>query len=107
MGSLASGRFGHDSATSRCGGCRLADRCAVAPAADDAPLCGTSLVGASLLYFLLPALMGLLGAAVGGGGPVGQLLGGAGGLALGMVVTSVGARLHAAHLSRERCFEPR
>ncbi len=107
MGSPAGTNFGHETVESRCGGCRLADQCAAAPAADDAPFSGASLVGASLFYFLVPALMGLLGAALAQGGAVAQLLGGAGGLLLGMLLTSIAARLHAAYDSREECFEPR
>ena len=74
MGSRASRRFGHDSAVRRCGGCRLADRCAAASTADDAPFRGAALVGASLFYFLVPAMMGLLGAAVAAGGSIQQLI---------------------------------
>ena len=107
MGSLATGRAGESPTASSCGDCRLADRCAAASTDTSGPLRGASLVGASWLYFVVPALLALVGAAVAEGGAVRQLIGGAGGLALGMLAANVAARRLAAFAAREECFEPR
>jgi hypothetical protein len=65
------------------------------------------MVAASLLYFLLPAVLALTGAAVGGDDAVQQLGGGLAGLLLGLLLAAVAAHCWAAALGRETCFEPR
>lgn len=91
-----------------CGGCRLVDRCAGDRLEARGPFRGVSLVVASLLYFLLPAVLALVGAAIAGHDAVGQLLGGATGLLLGMIfATAVAHRYVTDSPDREACFEPR
>lgn len=91
----------------RCGGCLLAERCGAAIGQPGGPFRGATLVGAFLLTFLLPAAIGLLGAAVTAGDPVRQLLGGAGGLALGMLAARLAMRRRSVALDPEDCFERR
>jgi hypothetical protein len=64
-------------------------------------------VVASLLYFLAPAAMALVGAVVAGDGAARQLLGGTAGLLLGMLIATVVAHRYPAALDQETCFEPR
>ncbi|MCP4201703.1 MAG: SoxR reducing system RseC family protein [bacterium] len=67
---------------------------------------GPRLVAASFLYFLVPAVTALVGAAA-GSDPLEQLIGGAIGLLLGMLVAITAARRYRTALEREACFEPR
>ena len=107
MASPVTGRVRTGSGVGACDCCRLSERCAGASTAASGPFRGVSLVGAALLYFLVPALLALVGAAVAGGDAVRQLIGGGGGLLLGMLVANLGARVHPTLAARERCFEPR
>ena len=90
-----------------CRACRLADLCAAGPPPARGPYRGAPLVVASLLYFLGPAALALLGAALAGDGSLRQLVGGAAGLLAGMLIAAVAARRQAAPAAREDCFEPR
>lgn len=91
-----------------CGGCGLANHCTGDPAEARGPFRGISLVAASLLYFLVPAFLGLVGAVIAGDGALRQLLGGAAGLLLGVLIAIFAAhRCAAVVLDREACFEPR
>ena len=90
-----------------CGGCHLADVCAGQPARAPGPYRGTSLVVASLLYFLGPAGLALAGASVAGDGSLQQLAGGLAGLLAGMLIAALAARRHTPSTGREECFEPR
>ena len=94
-------------AASSCGACGLADRCAATAPRARGPLRGAPLVVASLLHFMVPALLALTGAAIAGGSAMRQLCGGLTGLLLGMMVATAVARRYADSIDREACFEPR
>lgn len=74
-----------------CGGCSLQETCS-AGARADGPFRGASLVGAAFGYFLFPLVLALAGALLLAGSPALQLVGGAGGLVLGMLVSTRIAR---------------
>jgi len=107
MAALPTSRGGRSPGAVVCAGCGVADRCAGAAPRARGPLHGTALVAASLLYFLLPALLALTGAAVGGDETVQQLGGGLAGLLLGLLIATAAARRWSATVGRETCFEPR
>ena len=81
------GAFG----ASSCGGCGLQETCNGAPA-DDGPLRGKAMVAAAVGYFCFPLALALVGALVLDQSPSLQLIGGAGGLGLGMVIAARVAR---------------
>ena len=107
MASLARNGIGSGPVVTCCDACRLADHCAADPARPRGPYQGASLVVASLLYFLGPAALALLGAALAGEGSLRQLLGGVAGLLAGMLTAAALARRQAADAAPEDCFEPR
>lgn len=92
---------------SSCSRCHLASRCAAAPEVTPGPFHGAPLVVAALVFFLAPAGLALLGAAVAGDDAPSQLLGGAAGLLLGMLGAALGARRYATVIAEEECYEPR
>lgn len=79
--------------TADCAECPVLGEGAESGAAAALPMQGGPLSRAAAVYFLLPASLGLAGAALGGGGHFGQLLGGATGLVAGMALVAVAARL--------------
>ncbi|NKB72454.1 MAG: hypothetical protein GKR89_35710 [Candidatus Latescibacteria bacterium] len=71
------------SAQPTCGGCPVKEVCQTGEEAAVLPMQGGVFGRAAVLCFLLPLVLALLGAALGRGEPVGQLLGGLIGLVLG------------------------
>jgi len=73
---------------SMCRGCGVRESCEMPVPPGDRPYSGSNLIAASGLFFGIPVLLALLGAAISGASAEAQLVGGAGGLLLGMLATS-------------------
>ena len=87
--------------TSSCGSCGLQETCQ-SGSAGDGPLRGASLVAAAFGYFLFPLVLALSGAVVLSGSALTEFLGGAGGMLVGMIISTRVARLVCAGLEGGR-----
>ena len=87
--------------TSSCGSCGLQETCQ-AGSAGDGPFKGASLVVAAVGYFLFPLMLALAGAVILSGSALTQFLGGAGGMLVGMIISTCVARLVCAGLEGGR-----
>jgi hypothetical protein len=80
------------SGVSSCGSCGLQETCQ-AGSAGDGPFKGASLVAAAFGYFLFPLVLALSGAVLLSESALTQFLGGAGGMLVGMIISTRVARL--------------
>lgn len=89
------------SGVSSCGGCGLQETCQ-SGSAGDGPFKGASLVAAALGYFLFPLVLALSGALILSESALTQFLGGAGGMLVGMIISTRVAGLVCAGLEGGR-----